>query len=111
MHELALSDNSLAAIIIFFLVALPTYGVSYLIGCKKMTQLISGYQAEKVSNPEAYANSIAFGLFIFANIMCFCAWALYTQALSADTLFWLFMGASCAPLVTAIYAKLKHSKN
>ena len=105
-----LMENTIGSIILFLTGAVPGFVLAYAIGVKKAVDLIAGWDASKISNPEAYASLVGIGLFILAINITAAAVLLFSGAISENLLVLLIVGSALVPVICAIYGRVKYGR-
>lgn len=103
-------ENTIGSIILFLTGAVPGFILAYAIGVKKAVDLIAGWDASKISNPEAYASIVGFGLFILAINITAASLLLLADAISENLLALLIVGSALVPVICAIYGRVKYGR-
>ena len=90
--------------------SIPCIVLGYLIAYKKRYNLISGWDASKFSDPDAFAAiigkmSIGLGLFLFINVL---TWQ--QNIIGVRELSYLILFGAIVPIFVIIFAKRKYGK-
>ncbi len=97
-------------LIVILVVSIPCIVLGYLITYKKRYNLISGWDASKFNDPDAYAAiigkmAIGLGLFLFVVTLIW-----YQNIIGSRELTYIILVSAIAPVLIIVLAKKKYGK-
>ncbi len=105
-----MEQTLLGLLIVTFVASIPCIVLGYLIAYKKRYNLISGWDASKFNDPDAYAAiigkmAIALGLYLFVVILIW-----HQKIIGSSELTYIILFSAILPVLFIVFAKKKYGK-
>ena len=105
-----MAESIIGAIVIFLLAILPSFILGYLISYKGNYQLIAGWNADKLSEPEYCGKLIGLSLIWMSAILTLLVFLWLFQLLTAVLFSTLITFTVFLPVLSVIFINLKFRK-